>query len=626
MEARHGGAGTDLETGSQVKRSLATVLLTASLTAHAATLSTEQLLDRWAAALGGRANIEAVRTVHLRGVIEAGGIKGGYERWATSSGALRTKLDLSTFHQLTIFDGRKGWMQGPNGVAQALAAGVLQGTVTSAYEASYSFLFSGRLPGRLETLEPYVLRLNPEGGSAVTVHLDPETFLPEREETSGPMGARTIFFSDWRDSAGIKIPTTIRQSTGNAAADAIIRIEQVEINPPLSADFFKEPAATLSEIRFTNGTHQAVIPVEVYQEHVYVPTRVNGGETAWFFLDSGAGGSTIGKAWAENIALPFAGVLNAQGAAGSTGVALAKDVVFKLPGVDLPAGTVTVMDFSAALPMIGRRWEGVLGYDLLSRTVVRVDYEHRQITVTDPATFVPNPHATALAVTFLGNWPLIAAKILLPGAAAPIETKVFIDSGASGLTLSTPFTNANHVVDSVRRKVSSSAYGAGGVSTRFAGRIAGIQLGPYMLHNPITAFSPSTKEGILASPDIGALVGGEILERFAVTFDYPHHQILLEPNSHFSDPFPANTSGLSLIATGDDFHKIKSDAIEPGSPAAEAGLHTGDVLLTIDRHPISEFDLETIDHLFQQSSRTVRLTVNRNGRILVRTMKLTARI
>src|SRR5579864_5920272 len=254
---------------------LAAIFLSAaSLAAHAATLTTEQLLDRWAAALGGRANLEAVRTSHLRGVIEAGGIKGTYERWANSSGALRTLLDLSSFHQLAVFDGRQGWAQGSNGVAQALAGGVLQGTVTSAYEASYSFLFSGRLPGRVELLEPYSLRLTPDGGSPVTVHLDPATFLPQREETSGPMGARIIVFSEWRDSAGIKLPTTIRQSSGNSASDAVIRIEQVEINAPLGAGLFKEPVATSSEIRFTNGAHQVAIPVAVYEEHVYVPVRV----------------------------------------------------------------------------------------------------------------------------------------------------------------------------------------------------------------------------------------------------------------------------------------------------------------------------------------------------------------
>ena len=52
----------------------------------------------------------------------------------------------------------------------------------------------------------------------------------------------------------------------------------------------------------------------------------------------------------------------------------------------------------------------------------------------------------------------------------------------------------------------------------------------------MAGFSTDAKEGALASPDIGAILGGEILERFTVTFDYPHHRILLEPNSHFTAP------------------------------------------------------------------------------------------
>jgi len=97
-------------------------------------------------------------------------------------------------------------------------------------------------------------------------------------------------------------------------------------------------------------------------------------------------------------------------------------------------------------------------------------------------------------VTFLGTAPLAPAKILLP-ARAPIEIMGFIDSGASGLTLSTPFTNSNRVMEAVPRPVSSSAYGFGGESTRFAGRIAGLQLGPYLLREPVAAFSSETTEG-----------------------------------------------------------------------------------------------------------------------------------
>ena len=102
--------------------------------------------------------------------------------------------------------------------------------------------------------------------------------------------------------------------------------------------------------------------------------------------------------------------------------------------------------------------------------------------------------------------------------------------------LSTPFTTTNHALEVMPNTAASSIYGAGGESQRFEVRLTSLQLGPYQLRSPVAGFLLATKEGALASPDIGAIIGGEILERFTVTFDYPHHGILLEPNSHFGAP------------------------------------------------------------------------------------------
>jgi hypothetical protein len=44
------------------------------------TLTKDQVLDRWAAALGGRDKLEQIRTIHARGFVETGGMKGTFER------------------------------------------------------------------------------------------------------------------------------------------------------------------------------------------------------------------------------------------------------------------------------------------------------------------------------------------------------------------------------------------------------------------------------------------------------------------------------------------------------------------------------------------------------------------
>ena len=502
----------------------------------------EQVLDRWAAALGGREKLQQIRTVHSKGSVKTGGLEGTFERWSTWRGESRTVLDISgAIHQVTVFDGKQGWAMDASGAVHELSAGNIRSAISGAYEASDSFLFPGRLAGTVASVShdarqsAYLVRLEPEGGNPITVFLDENSFLPKREETAGPLGdTRSSTISSWRVVDGIKIPASTVQSTGDPKFDIVITTEQVEINTPLAADLFTKPAETAAQVHFTNAAHQAVIPVEVYAQHIFVPVRVNRTGSAWFFLDSGAGTSVVTKAWADKIGLASEGAMRAVGAAGATSLALAKNVVLGLPGMELALPSVTVLD-AAALPQLGRSWDGLLGYDVLSRLVVRVDYQRKEITVIDPSVFVPGEHATALPLTFLGNWPLVPAKILLPGR-APIETKCFIDTGAGGLMLSTPFANANRVADAMNRSSSSSIYGTTGESKRFSVQIAGLQLGPYLLRNPEAGFSLDAKVGALASPDIGAMIGGEILERFTVTFDYPHRRIFLEPNSHFAAP------------------------------------------------------------------------------------------
>jgi S1-C subfamily serine protease len=111
-----------------------------------------------------------------------------------------------------------------------------------------------------------------------------------------------------------------------------------------------------------------------------------------------------------------------------------------------------------------------------------------------------------------------------------------------------------------------------------------------------------------------------------VTFDYPHGRILLEPNGRFAEPFLADESGLSLIATGEGFRRFEVDGVEPGSPAAEAGLRRRDVLTAIDGRPAGAFDLDRVHEALRKVGRTIRLTIARGRNSVDVNLKLRRRI
>ncbi|HLK22846.1 MAG TPA: pepsin/retropepsin-like aspartic protease family protein [Bryobacteraceae bacterium] len=497
-----------------------------------ADLTKEQLLDHWAAALGGREKLQKLRAVHTQGTIETGGVKGTFERWSTWRGEFHMTIDLGgAIHQENIFDGKQGWAMDASGSVHDLSGGNLRSAISSAYEASESFFFAGRLAGEIVFIGrdaaqfAYVIRLEPAGGNPVTVFLDENTLLPKREETMGPLGnKRTLTIVDWLDSDGIKFPARTVQSSGDAKFDITTTVERVDTNPTLAANLFTRPAEAAAQFRFANGAHQTTVPVEVYGEHIFLPVRVNG-EMGWFFLDSGAGSSVVTKEFAQKIQLASNGAMRAVGANGATSLAIAKNVVLGLPNLDFPLPSVTVLDSAAALPSLGREWNGLLGYDVFSRLVVRVDYQRKQVTFADPAFFDPQKPAASLPLSFLGNWPLVPVKIVLPSG-SPIETKCFLDTGAGGLMLSNSFAAANALTST---NGAGSILGTAGETKRVGIVIAELQLGPYVLRDLNAGLAPGAKEGALASPDIGALAGGEILRRFVVTFDYPHHRVLLEP-------------------------------------------------------------------------------------------------
>ena len=74
----------------------------------------------------------------------------------------------------------------------------------------------------------------------------------------------------------------------------------------------------------------------------------------------------------------------------------------------------------------------------------------------------------------------------------------------------------------------------GGEFSARLGRVPAVKLGGFLVSNPLTQFSQNTS-GIFATPGLAGTIGAQMLERFTVILDYPHMEMILEPNEHFDE-------------------------------------------------------------------------------------------
>jgi C-terminal processing protease CtpA/Prc len=134
------------------------------------------------------------------------------------------------------------------------------------------------------------------------------------------------------------------------------------------------------------------------------------------------------------------------------------------------------------------------------------------------------------------------------------------------------------------------------------------------LTDVISSFSQDSG-GALASVETAGLIGGEILRRFTVIFDYSRSEMILEPNADFGAPFEYDMFGAYLLAEAPDFERFIVHRLVEGSPAKAAGLKEGDVIVSIDGRPSGDFTLEQVRQMFRQTDRQCVLGIEDGDKV-----------
>ncbi|HYO92108.1 MAG TPA: aspartyl protease family protein, partial [Pyrinomonadaceae bacterium] len=355
-------------------------------------------------------------------------------------------------------------------------------------------------------------------------------------------------------------------------------------------------------------------PMEMNGNHVLLQGRVNGSAPLWFTLDTGAAASVINMRRARELGLPLSGTGRAQGAGGTAESGRLNGITFSLEGVEIKNLNVMALALDSIEATAGRSMDVIIGAELFHRYVVEVDYESRFITLYDPKQFVYDGDGESLPLKLDQNHPYVSARVALPGL-EPIEGEFVIDAGSGfGITFNPAFVKERKLVERVPNTIQSKARGVGGEFALTIGRIESLSFGRYRLDKPTAAF-PQTGGFISKKGSVGN-IGGLILRRFKVIFDYSRKRMILEPNKSFGNPFEFDMSGLALITDVPQFKIIRVNRVLENSPAAEAGLKVEDVILEFDGRAASEFTLHALRDLLKKEGKTYSLKIKRGEETL----------
>lgn len=335
-------------------------------------------------------------------------------------------------------------------------------------------------------------------------------------------------------------------------------------------------------------TSVAIIPFELEDNLIVLKVRVNGSEPRSFVLDSGAGICVVDPAVAKEIGLKSAEADQITGAgAGKVDVAYVHDISFELPSTKLTVPKVGLIDLSAFKESLGMTIDGLLGYDFFLKYVVEVDYDARVLRLFDPESYQYSGSGESIPVTIKKNHIWFKAKIKLAGL-DPVEHEYFVDSGSSDAL------NDDLVAKATSKKVEvEGGLGLGQPFKILLARAERFQVGHIVFTN------------LNAASGGGEKIGGEILHRFTVVFDYKQQRMIWEPNRYFSEAFAFDTLGAELqVKKGG----LAITALYSGSAAAEAGLKEGELITAIDGTSVQAFRLPQVRRMFAQA-KVYRLTI-----------------
>jgi hypothetical protein len=367
---------------------------------------------------------------------------------------------------------------------------------------------------------------------------------------------------------------------------------------PLAAqeEFIAPPSKLITRIPFTQLTGGIVI---IRAKLSNFPDTLN------FILDTGSSGISLDSTTTDYLKMkPIPTDRTIRGIAGIRNVSFVYNQQLHFPGLTIDSLDFHINDYAILTAVYGERIDGIIGYSVLSRYIVKLDYDSLKLDFWTNGT-IRYPRGGTLLKPSINMLVAQSAKVRDDKT---ISSRFFYDMGAGAcMMLTKDFVNDSAFLNKKRKRWVKEGEGLGGKIDMELTVIKEVKLGPYRFRNvPVYIFDDIYN--ITSYPYLGGLIGNDILRRFNVILNYAKNDIYLIPNSHFADQFDYSYAGIELyliegvIIIGD---------VARDSPAEQAGVKEGDIVIAIDKNFSQNLDQYKV--ALQAPNEKIRLIIRRDG-------------
>jgi hypothetical protein len=334
-------------------------------------------------------------------------------------------------------------------------------------------------------------------------------------------------------------------------------------------EFIEPPSRLITTVPFIQLTGGIVI---VQAKLGDFPDTLN------FIMDTGSSGISLDSTTAEYLKLkPVPTDRTIRGIADIHKVSFLYNQKLNLPGLTIDNLDFHVNNYGILTAVYGEQIDGIIGFSVFSRYIVKVDYDSLKISFLTNGT-LRYPRGGYLLKPSIN---LLVAQQARVRDEQTVASRFLYDMGAGVCMLLTrDFITDSSVIDRKKKTWTKEGEGLGGKIDMELTVIREVKVGPYKFRNvPVFIFDDETN--VTNYPYMGGLLGNDILRRFNVIINYDKSDIYITPNSHYTDAFDYSYSGVELYLING---RILVGDVAKGSPAETAGLKEGDEVLGVNKN------------------------------------------